>query len=108
MIVRFNFNKIGGLYMFKRLVFATILAASAYHDNGDNSYKLFLISLISAHFTSYACSNLSKLLLLMLPPIISPKNTTQLLQVFSRISQSYPDIPKSCNQQQFTWISAIY
>jgi hypothetical protein len=48
MIVRFNFNKIGGLYMFKRLVFATILAASAYHDNGDNSYKLFLISLIAA------------------------------------------------------------
>lgn len=30
MIIRFAKNKIGGLYMFKRLAFATILAASAY------------------------------------------------------------------------------
>lgn len=48
MILRFVKNKIGGLYMFKRLVFATILAASAYHNNGDGGYKLFLISLVFA------------------------------------------------------------
>lgn len=30
MIIRFIKNNIGGLYMFKRLAFATILAASAY------------------------------------------------------------------------------
>lgn len=34
--------------MFKRLAFATILAASAYRDNGDNGYKLFLIPMVAA------------------------------------------------------------
>lgn len=34
--------------MFKRLAFATILAASSYHDNGDNGYKLFLIPMVAA------------------------------------------------------------
>lgn len=48
MILRFIKNKIGGLYMFKRLAFATILAASAYHNNGDQKYKLFLIPLVAA------------------------------------------------------------
>lgn len=48
MIIRFIKNKIGGLYMFKRLAFATILAASSYHDNGDNGYKLFLIPMVAA------------------------------------------------------------
>lgn len=48
MILRFVKNKIGGLYMFKRLAFAVILAASAYHNNGDNRYKLFLIALVAA------------------------------------------------------------
>jgi hypothetical protein len=34
--------------MFKRLAFATILAASAYHDNVHNYYKLFVIPIVVA------------------------------------------------------------
>jgi hypothetical protein len=45
MILRFIKNSIGGLYMFKRLAIATILAAAAYHNNGNGLYKLFIIPL---------------------------------------------------------------
>ena len=41
-IIRFCFNSIGGLYMFKRLIIATILAAAVYHKGG---YVGFLLGL---------------------------------------------------------------
>lgn len=33
-VIRFFFNKIGGLYMFKKLIIAAILAAAVYHKHG--------------------------------------------------------------------------
>ncbi len=33
-VIRFFFNKIGGLYMFKKLIIAAILAAAVYHKYG--------------------------------------------------------------------------
>lgn len=41
-IIRFFFNKIAGLYMFKKLLIATILAAAVYHKGG---YVAFLLGL---------------------------------------------------------------
>jgi hypothetical protein len=46
MILRFYKDRIGGLYMFKRLTIATILASSVY--GADQKYKLFLIPLVVA------------------------------------------------------------
>ncbi len=33
-VIRFCFNRIGGLYMMKKLLIATILAAAVYHKHG--------------------------------------------------------------------------
>jgi hypothetical protein len=33
-VIRFYFNKVGGLYMFKKLLIAAILAAAVYHKHG--------------------------------------------------------------------------
>lgn len=46
MLIRFAFNSIGGLYMFKRLSVATILAASAFNESHSGNEKLFLIPLV--------------------------------------------------------------
>ena len=46
MVVRLVKNKIGGLYMFKRLAIATILAGCAFQNNGIDNYRLFFIALV--------------------------------------------------------------